>query len=95
MIGLTKTRDSITPSLDRITRDLERLPAGAFDTWVENTPRRTGNARSRTRLRANTIVTTYGYAVPLDQGISRKSPQGMSRPTLAWMQQQLRRIFRK
>lgn len=95
MIEFTRTKDSITPSLDRITRELDRLPGGAFDTWLTNTPRRTGNARNRTRLRGNNIVTTYGYAVPLDQGRSRQSPDGMSRPTLAWMRQQLRRIFRK
>lgn len=95
MIKITRSRDAITPSLDRIQRDIQALPQGAYKTWLENTPRRTGNARSRTRLQGNTIRAAYQYAVPLDQGSSRQAPQGMNLPTLKWLRDQLRRIIRK
>lgn len=100
MSQITKTSDTITPSLDRIQRELDTLGAGAFKTWVANTPVRTGNARSKTRLSgAGTdkarIDANYPYAVPLDRGRSRQAPQGMSRPTLAWLRQAVKRILRK
>jgi hypothetical protein len=100
MTEITKSQDKITPSLDRISRELETLAPGAYKTWVDNTPVRTGNARRNTRLRAATsaksqIDANYDYAVPLDKGRSRQAPEGMSRPTLAWLNKALRRIMRK
>lgn len=100
MIQVTKTQDAITPSLARIQRELETVGPGAYKIWQENTPVRSGNARSKTRLRGagqtkTYIDANYDYAVPLDQGRSRKSPQGMSKPTLAWIRQTLNRIMRK
>lgn len=100
MTEITKTQDAITPSLARIQRELETLAPGAYKTWVDNTPVRSGNAKRKTRLRQTAvgkgeIDANYDYAVPLDQGRSRKSPQGMSRPTLAWLNKALRRIMRK
>jgi hypothetical protein len=100
MIKITKTQDSMTASLDRITRELETIGPGAFKEWVDNTPVRSGRARRstqkvqtgphRTQINAN-----YPYAVPLDKGRSRQAPQGMSKPTLAWIRRQLKRIIRK
>lgn len=100
MIQIKKDQDTITPSLDRIQRELKTLGPGAYKTWVENTPVRSGNARNKTRLRGagqdkTFIDANYDYAVPLDRGSSRKAPQGMSKPTLAWIRQNLRRIMRK
>lgn len=95
MTGITRTKDLITPSLARIQSQLAAVPQGAYQTWLTNTPRRTGNARRRTTLRGNTIRADYDYAVPLDQGWSRQAPQGMLRPTLRWLRQTLRNIIRK
>jgi hypothetical protein len=92
---ITRELDRVTPSLNRIARDLRDVPAGAFKTWRDVTPKSTGNARRRTQLRGDTIQANYQYAVPLDRGSSSQAPQGMARPTLRWLQQTLRRIMRK
>jgi len=95
MSGTTITKNTMTASLARIQQQLLELPAQAFDTWLANTPVRTGNARRRTKLQANVIRADYGYAVPLDQGRSRQAPQGMSTPTERRIARELRRIMRK
>ena len=100
MIKFTQSRNTITPSIDRIQRDLTELGPGAYKTWVENTPVRSGRARRSTRLRNGgttraVIDANYPYAVPLDKGSSRKAPNGMSRPTLSWLVKALNRIMRK
>jgi hypothetical protein len=92
---INQVANRVAPSITRIQRDLAGVPAGALKTWVANTPVRTGNARRRTRLTGQTIRADYAYAVPLDQGWSRQSPQGMVRPTLRWLQRTLRRLMRK
>ena len=46
------------------------------------TPKRTGNARSNTKLTKTTILADYAYADKLDKGSSSKAPQGMSKPTI-------------
>ena len=89
------TKDLITPSLDKIQQQIDNLPRQAFETWVKNTPVRTGNARNKTRLQGNTIDARYPYAVPLDQGSSRQAPNGMSQPTEKFIEQQLKKIIRK
>lgn len=89
------TVDTITPSIQRMRAALQALPQAATDVWIKNTPVRTGNARSRTGLRQNRdIVADYPYAQRLDQGWSRQSPQGMSRPTQRFIDQQMRKIMR-
>ena len=101
MSGLIRTQDRITPSLNKISKELDSLAPGAFKEWVDNTPVRSGNARRKTRLErgsragADVIRANYNYAVPLDRGSSKKSPQGMSRPTETWLRRALRRIMRR
>lgn len=92
---LMQARDSITPHMQRIRRDLGELPREAYQVWLRATPRRTGNARRRTRLQGDTIRADYDYAVPLDQGHSPQSPRGMSEPTERFIRQHLQRILRK
>lgn len=94
LVSVRVTRDTVTPLLQRQVRQLQQLPRGAYATWQANTPVRSGNARRRTRLTGDTIRANYGYAVPLDSGTSRQAPAGMFAPTLTWVQQQIRKIFR-
>lgn len=51
--------------------------------FVSVTPKRSGNARSKTRLSNDTIKAEYQYAGELDAGKSKQAPQGMVKPTLA------------
>lgn len=101
MIQISKSKDTITPSLDRIQRDLVQLAPGAYKEWVDNTPVKSGNARRKTRLEkgsrqgTDVIRAGYDYAVPLDRGISKQAPKGMSQPTAAWLRRALRRLMRK
>jgi len=89
------TKNSMSASLDKIKQSLVQLPNDAFKYWVNATPIRTGNARKSTRLQGNKIQANYPYAVPLDKGSSKQAPQGMTKPTEKFVEQQLRKIIRK
>lgn len=90
-----KERDIMSTSLNRILRDLDRVPQAAFEFWRDNTPKRTGNARRKTRLRNTTIEANYPYARVLDKGHSKQAPDGLVKPTEEFLDQHLKRILRK
>lgn len=90
-----QTKNTMTASLGAIQTRLNALPKQAYDYWVSITPKRTGNARRKTKLRGDTIDANYDYAVPLDEGWSRQAPQGMSKPTERFVQQQVKKLLRK
>lgn len=90
-----QVKNTMTASLARIEKALDTLPRQAYDFWVAATPKRTGNARRRTKLRGDTIDAAYDYAVPLDQGWSKQAPDGMSRPTEQFIQRTTKKILRK
>ena len=72
------------------------LAKEAFTVWLANTPIKSGNARRRTTLVRNTMIDAhYGYAVPLDNGHSKQSPQGMQKPTERFLRRRLSQIIRK
>lgn len=88
-------RDNITDDLIRFQKQLENLPQEAYEVFVKNTPVDTGNARRRTRLKNDTIEANYPYAVPLDNGHSRQSPEGMTKPTEQFIANRVDKILRK
>jgi hypothetical protein len=90
-----KITNNLTTRLQRVQRRLQALPEQAFEVFVENTPVLTGNARRRTRVQGDTIRAQYQYAAVLDKGASRQSPQGMIKPTLAWLRRAYPKQFRK
>lgn len=89
------TKDNITPSTKRIKSRMSKLPKEAYDVWLKNTPIRTGNARRRTRLQGRMIKAQYDYAVLLDRGRSRQSPDGMSKPTEQFIRKRSAQNMRK
>lgn len=89
------TRNTMTASLVNIEKQLQQLPQDAYRYWVNQTPVRTGNARKQTRLVKNTIQARYPYATALDQGRSRQSPDGMSRPTDRYIRDRVKQQIRK
>jgi len=95
MKGVTVVKNNITPSLKRIQTKLDGLPKLAYNEFVKNTPVRNGNARRKTKLQKDTIVADYPYAKRLDEGYSKQSPQGMSKPTEEVIKIQLDKIMRK
>lgn len=89
------TKNTISKDLNKKIDDLEDLPEDAYQYWRKITPKRTGNARRRTSRKKNTIRAKYDYATYLDQGSSKKAPQGMSKPTEKFLNKMLRKIMRK
>lgn len=66
----------------------DKIMPKALDYFKSQTPKRSGNARGRTRLDSSkTIQANYAYAERLDQGSSKQSPQGMTKPTGKYIQQ--------
>lgn len=78
---MVKIKDTMTKSIDNQIDNLAKIAEQAYEYWRSITPKATGNARRRTRLRNDTIVAAYPYAQRLDEGSSPKAPQGMSKPT--------------
>ncbi|CAB4134962.1 hypothetical protein UFOVP281_29 [uncultured Caudovirales phage] len=63
------------------------LAREAYKYFKSETPIRSGNARSRTRLQGNEIQADYPYAQRLDAGYSSQSPDGMTKPTERFIQE--------
>lgn len=68
---------------------LEDLPddtlKNAYPILRKNTPIQKGNARRKTVLRADKILSNYGYAGKLDDGFSKQAPEGFTKPTIEHM----------
>lgn len=92
-IKFTVTQNTLPAATRRIQRQLSKLPDEAYDVFRKETPIRTGNARSKTRLRGDTIDANYPYAQRLDDGYSRQSPRGMITPTLEYLRKRVRQII--
>ena len=71
------------------------LPAQAYEQFVKETPKRSGNARNNTRLEQNKIIADYPYSQRLDEGYSKKAPKGMVEPTEQWIQQEVDRRLKR
>ena len=67
----------------------------ALPTFLANTPIRTGNARSNTSVRNDEIRADYAYATRLDDGYSKQRPNGMTRPTIKFLQDYIRKNLGK
>jgi hypothetical protein len=94
-MSLKQIKNSISPSLARIERELAKVPAQALNFWVKTTPKRSGNARRRTKLVGDTIQARYPYAQRLDEGLSKQAPEGMSKPTEEFIERRLKSIIGK
>lgn len=92
-VGLKQTRNNIAPRLSRVEKKLRRVPDRAHKFFVSVTPIDTGNARSKTKLRGNTIHAAYAYAKRLNEGWSKQAPIGMVIPTMRYIRQLVRGIF--
>lgn len=89
------TKDSLTPSLEKKIKSLSKIPDQALTFFQSHTPVRSGNARSRTVLKNETIVAAYPYAKKLDQGASAQAPDGMSKPTRDYIQKTVDGILKR
>ena len=94
MIKISVTQ-TISRDIDRITSELKQLPEDATRFFRAHTPIRSGNARRKTRREGDTIVADYPYAQRLEDGASKQAPDGMVKPTEAYIQRRLNEITRK
>lgn len=74
-----------------LTETFKDLPRAAYDEFIKATPVNTGNARRNTRLEDTKIVANYAYSQRLDEGYSRQSPDGMTKPTEDWIRKEVDR----
>ena len=96
MITIRIITDKITPDTNKRAKALNKVAPKAHKKWVEVTPKRTGNAKRRTKFEGgDTINADYPYARRLDKGYSKQAPKGMLDPTVKFIKDELDKIFRK
>jgi hypothetical protein len=95
MISLKIGVDKLTPNLKKKIAQLDAVPGQAYTFFRAHTPIRTGRARRSTVLKQDTIVAAYPYAERLDQGYSRQAPDGMTRPTEAFVKKTTDKIMKR
>lgn len=87
-------RNSFDKSMRELGKLFDDLPQQAHKEFVKQTPKRSGYARSHTRLEKTTIVADYAYAGKLDEGASKQNPRGMTEPTEQWIRKEINRRLR-
>ena len=95
MISLKIGTDKITTNVKKKIAQLDKVPVQAYTFFKAHTPIKTGNARRSTVLKKDTIVAAYPYAQPLDDGRSRQAPDGMTKPTEAFIQKTTDQIMKR
>lgn len=75
--------------------DPNKMAQGAYKVFLANTPVRSGNARRKTSLQGDEITAAYPYATRLDNGYSKQRPNGMVKPTMAWIRNYLKTYLGK
>ena len=90
------TKDTMTPSLKRMQKELNKVPKKTYDYFVSITPRRSGQARRKTRFKGNkTIIADYAYAKRLNEGWSKQAPEGMTKPTEKFFKDLVKNIMKR
>ena len=84
----------MSKSLLKIEKAITNLPKEAFTEFVKDTPKRSGNARRKTKLVGSKIVAGYNYAQKLDEGFSKQAPQGMTKPTEDFIAKRMKQILK-
>lgn len=88
-------KDGITPDISRAQREISEVAGEAYKIFRSHTPIRSGNARRKTVLdNKTTINANYPYAVRLDKGASNQAPDGMTKPTEAFMKRTFDKIMK-
>lgn len=85
--------DQITGDVDRIKKELAKVPNEGLKQFRDLTPIRSGNARRRTTLQGDTIQANYPYAQRLDEGYSKQAPKGMTLPWEQWFKKRIQQIM--
>ena len=81
--------------LNRLSNIPDQLVVEAGQYFRDITPIKSGNARANTYTTGDTIRAAYNYASRLDEGSSRQAPNGMSEPTVAFIDKRLKQLVEK
>lgn len=95
MINIKVDKSKVERQFRNISKALSTVMIEAHGEFVKNTPKRTGNARNKTRKLGNEIRADYGYASALDKGKSKQAPQGMTKPTLEFIERKIDKIIKE
>jgi len=68
---------------------VDTIQTEAYQYFRDHTPIRSGNARRNTVQKGDAIVAAYPYAGRLDTGYSKQAPDGMSDPTVNYIEKTL------
>jgi hypothetical protein len=86
-------KGAIGKRLDQLNKQLtdDTLSKEGFKYFRSITPIRSGNARRNTFRNGNEIEANYPYARRLDEGYSPQAREGMTQPTIAHMQEWIKK----
>jgi hypothetical protein len=86
-------KGAIGKRLDQLNKQLtdDNLAKEGFKYFRSITPIRSGNARRNTFRTDNEIEANYPYARRLDEGYSPQAKNGMTQPTIAHMQEWIKK----
>jgi hypothetical protein len=87
-------KNQISKDLASKIKKLDQVPKDAYTFFVAHTPIRSGNARRHTYLKKDIIHAAYPYAKRLNDGYSRQAPDGMTKPTEAFVKQTVDKIIK-
>jgi hypothetical protein len=71
-------------------------PIGNPSTWKSKPPAgyQPGNARKSTKKNKDSVEADYAYAERLDKGWSKQAPDGMTGPTIEFLQLEVQNILK-
>lgn len=97
MTRLVRVTNQINPNLRRKSRLLDQVPSDAYNEFKKITPKRTGNAKSKTDFKVTgvggRIEGNYPYVNRLNEGYSDQAPEGMTDPTIEFIRSTIRNIL--
>jgi hypothetical protein len=86
---------------EKRAKKLEGLPQSAmeqtFPFLKKSTPKRSGNARSKTKYNRSQdkIESNYPYAGRLDEGWSKQAPKGFTTPSIGFLERAVNKLVGK
>lgn len=96
-ISIRKTQSNISPNVDRLTNKLSIVPKKTYNFFVKQTPIDKGNARKSTDYKDTSvggrIEGNYPYVNRLNDGYSKQSPNGMTKPSIDYLRKTVKRIL--
>jgi hypothetical protein len=95
MLSIHVNTSAIKKQFEAVSKEIKAIPRDAHKVFRDKTPKRSGNARNKTKLSRNTIRADYPYAQRLEDGYSKQAPDGMIKHTVKYIEDRLAKFVRK